>query len=193
MMRARIREWESRRVFRFGLAILILLSCLGCDQTTKSIAREELSSSPPISLLGDVIRLELAENPGAMLGLGSSLPPGVRFVLLTVLAGASLLAALGYAFTAHWLGLLPLVGLSLLAAGGVGNLIDRILNRGVVTDFVRLGIGPFRTGIFNVADVAIVAGVAVIAAWSLRTRSGAPARRASGIERSGRIDHTMEE
>ncbi|HEY8123705.1 MAG TPA: signal peptidase II, partial [Myxococcota bacterium] len=39
---------------------------------------------------------------------------------------------------------------------------DRVLNAGAVTDFVSLGVGPLRTGIFNLADVAIMAGAALL-------------------------------
>ena len=45
-----------------------------------------------------------------------------------------------------------------ILAGGIGNLIDRILNNGLVTDFINVGIGPLRTGIFNVADIAFTCG-----------------------------------
>jgi signal peptidase II len=55
----------------------------------------------------------------------------------------------------------PVFGAVLLAAGGIGNLIDRILRDGAVIDFMNLGIGPVRTGIFNVADVQIMAAVAI--------------------------------
>lgn len=47
---------------------------------------------------------------------------------------------------------------TLLLAGGLGNLIDRFF-RGVVIDFMNLGFGSLRTGIFNVADMAIMAGL----------------------------------
>jgi signal peptidase II len=62
---------------------------------------------------------------------------------------------------------MPFIGLCLLTGGGLGNLIDRISNNGAVTDFLRLGIGPLRTGIFNLADVAIVSGVLMLLWWSV--------------------------
>ena len=46
-------------------------------------------------------------------------------------------------------------------AGGLSNLVDRIA-MGSVIDFLNIGIGPIRTGIFNVADVAIMAGIALL-------------------------------
>jgi signal peptidase II len=154
------------RIVRLSLVLVIIVGCVGCDRATKHIARQTLSSSPPISLLGDSVRFEYVENSGAFLGLGSNLPSIARVILFVILSGAGLLVALGYIFRVDGLELLPTIGLSLLAGGGVGNLADRVANNGAVTDFVRLGIGPLRTGIFNMADVAIVAGVLALGLWS---------------------------
>ena len=150
-----------KRLSRLGLVVAILIACVGCDQATKSIAKKALISSPPISLLGGAIRIEYSENPGAILGLGANLPEGARLLFSGVFAGIVLAAALAFAAKPQILGLLPLAGLSLVAAGGIGNLLDRIFNEGSVIDFISLGIGPLRTGIFNVADVAIFAGVPI--------------------------------
>ena len=48
-----------------------------------------------------------------------------------------------------------------MVAGGTSNLVDRIAY-GMVIDFVNVGVGPVRTGIFNVADVAIMLGVGIV-------------------------------
>ena len=47
------------------------------------------------------------------------------------------------------------LGLVLFISGGASNWIDRVL-RGSVVDFLNMGIGPLRTGVFNMADVAIM-------------------------------------
>ena len=60
-----------------------------------------------------------------------------------------------------------LIAFVLLFGGGVSNLIDRLINNGRVVDFVSIGIGPLRTGIFNVADVYIMAGVLLIVLLSI--------------------------
>jgi lipoprotein signal peptidase len=52
------------------------------------------------------------------------------------------------------------LGLTLFLAGGASNWIDRIV-RGSVVDFLNVGIGPVRTVIFNVADVAIMLGACI--------------------------------
>jgi signal peptidase II len=51
---------------------------------------------------------------------------------------------------------------ALLLGGAIGNLIDRVRFDGLVIDFMNLGIGPLRTGIFNVADVAISVGAVLL-------------------------------
>jgi signal peptidase II len=52
----------------------------------------------------------------------------------------------------------------------LGNLIDRLLNGGQVVDFVNVGVGDLRTGIFNLADVAIMIGAGVLLVWNALLR-----------------------
>lgn len=54
------------------------------------------------------------------------------------------------------------VALTLIAGGGISNFIDRLLNDGRVVDFMHMGFGDLRTGIFNVADVFIMSGLALM-------------------------------
>ena len=133
---------------------------------TKNIAKESLAFSSPISLLNDSIRIEYTENTGAILGLGANWPSQVRFLFLVVFVSLVLAITLIVAVNTHSFSLIQLVGLSSIAAGGIGNLLDRLFNNGAVIDFMRLGIGPLRTGIFNIADVAIVAGVVAFLLFS---------------------------
>jgi signal peptidase II len=65
------------------------------------------------------------------------------------------------------------VALAGLAGGGFGNWMDRVLLGGVVVDFMNVGIGPVRTGIFNVADLAIMAG-ALFLAWPMKRHAPPP-------------------
>lgn len=51
------------------------------------------------------------------------------------------------------------VALSLVFSGGISNFYDRVLNNGAVIDFLNVGIGSIRTGVFNVADMAILLGI----------------------------------
>jgi signal peptidase II len=149
------------RLHRLGLVFLILMSCTSCDQAIKSIARESLASSPPISIFYGLVRVEYTENPGAILGLGADLPSEIRLLFFIIFVSVVLTLTLVFALNTHSLNLMQIAGLSLIAAGGIGNLLDRLFNNGLVVDYVSLGIGPLRTGIFNLADVAIFGGVAV--------------------------------
>jgi len=92
--------------------------------------------------------------------------------------GATQLALLAFLLRARALTTCQRIGFSLFLAGGLGNWIDRLLNEGRVIDFVSLGVGALHTGIFNVADVAITAGIlmVLVAGGQLASRGdGAPA------------------
>lgn len=143
------------------LALLVLVvATIGCDRVTKHFAAETLAGEPRQSFLADTVRLEYVENTGAFLSLGADLPPVVRMALFTVGNGLILIGTIVIAVRLHWTGL-QLLGLGLVFAGGASNLVDRIV-RGSVIDFMNVGLGSLRTGIFNVADVAIMAGIAVL-------------------------------
>jgi signal peptidase II len=150
-----------QRFTRLALVAAMLIACVGCDQTTKFLAREHLQGRGTASFLDDTLRLQYVENPGAFLSLGESLPHRWRTVVFTVGAGSVLAAFLMYAFFASTSGPVQVIALSLICGGGIGNLIDRIRYDGHVTDFLNMGIGPIRTGIFNVADMALMAGIAL--------------------------------
>jgi signal peptidase II len=143
------------------LLLLVLgLGTVGCDQATKQVAQTHLEGRPHIALFGGVVRVAYAENPGAFLGLGDDLPPGARVALLVVV-NVFILAALAWWAFRRRQDVLVRVAATLVIAGGLGNLIDRVLREGGrVVDFLVLGVGPVRTGIFNVADVAVMLGVA---------------------------------
>ena len=161
---------------RLLLAALALLAFLGCDQATKALARDALASSPPVSLLGGAVRFQYAENPGAFLSLGAGLSPQWRFLLGVVFSGVALAALAIFAAHSAQLSTAQRLGLGLVVAGGLGNLIDRLANDGRVVDFISVGIGSLRTGIFNVADMAITAGVlaAMVAGWKRSSRESVP-------------------
>jgi signal peptidase II len=162
-----------RTIQRITVVTLTLLCCVGCDQASKSAARSWLASGDAQSFLGDSLRLQLVENPGSFLSLGASLPEHFRFLLFTAAVAALLMALVGASLFARRLEPWRIVALALVAGGGISNLIDRLLYNGRVTDFLNVGIGSLRTGIFNVADMAIMAG-ALLLLWKLRPASSVP-------------------
>jgi signal peptidase II len=148
---------------RLLILLLVLLACVGLDQATKSIARQTLSTRPPQEFLGGLFRLEYAENAGAFLSLGAALSEEARFWVFTVFVTLLLVALVVFALrmSSHT-PLLVVIAIALIVGGGVSNLIDRLLNDGRVVDFMQLSLGPLHTGIFNVADIAIMVGLGLM-------------------------------
>lgn len=167
---------------RFFVILALLASCVGCDQVTKRVAAEQLKDAGVISYFGDFFRLAYAENRGAFLGFGSAWPEPWRWLAFTLLATVVVVASLVW-LVARLLGrrrrklALAEWAMALIAAGGIGNLVDRVLRDGHVIDFLNFGIGPVRTGIFNVADVQIMVGLGLL---MLAPRAASPALATTG-------------
>ena len=157
-------------VKRLLLILLVLVACVGCDQSTKMYAEAKLPRAQPLSLLSDTVRFQVTHNEGSFLSLGASAPKAWRLATLRVGVSAMLQALLAYALF-FGAGRAPFIfALALVHAGGASNLIDRFVNDGYVVDFINLGAGPIRTGIFNIADVAITAGALLLLIQSWRRR-----------------------
>ncbi len=152
---------QPRAIRRLAIAI-ILVSCVGCDQATKQLAVSQLKGQPARVYCGNLLRLEYAENPGAFLGLGGQLPRWVRWATLIVADGLIAAVLGGALLLTPGMPLPRMLACSLLLAGAVGNLIDRLRTDGLVIDFLNLGLGPLRTGIFNVADMALMLGAGLL-------------------------------
>lgn len=149
------------KMYRILFIGLLLFTTVGCDQATKVLARDTLRFSQPRSYLGGSIKLQSTQNPGAFLSLGSELGHELRFWVFNVGVSAFLILVCYLLASKRQSSALATTGLTLLLAGGIGNLIDR-LQFGSVTDFLHLDFGFFHTGIFNFADVAIVIGVLML-------------------------------
>jgi signal peptidase II len=148
---------------KIGTRLVLLIAIgatIGCDRVTKHIAATTLSGTHGQSFLADTVRLEYVENAGAFLGLGASWPLAVRTALFGIGNAVLLFALAVMTMRVRW----PrpaLLGLALFVAGGASNLLDRI-TYGKVIDFMNVGLGPLRTGIFNVADMAIMLGASIV-------------------------------
>lgn len=143
-------------------ATLASLATIGCDRVTKHAATVMLAGEPDHLYLADTVRLGYVENSGGFLSLGASWPSIARTGLFTVVTGVVLLILAVVAAKGRrdeW----STWGVSLFVAGGASNWIDRIAH-GSVVDFLTVGVGPVRTGMFNVADAAIMFG-AVVFIW----------------------------
>ncbi len=159
---------------RFVILLVVLLVCVSFDQATKALAKRSLAGEAPREYLAGAVRLEYAENVGSFLSLGASLPVEARFWVFTVFSALLVLGLAVYALRAsEQTPLLVFLGIALVIAGGLGNLLDRLTHEGRVVDFMQLRAGPLRTGVFNVADVALMAGIGlVLLALLLERNSG---------------------
>jgi signal peptidase II len=156
------------RRFRLIFLTIALLFTVSCDQTSKHLARTRLSQGDAVQLPGGLGELRLAGNPGAFLSLGSLLPQSTRTILFTVIVGLGLAGLCAWLTRNARLSRISFAGLALIFAGGTSNLIDRISQHGLVTDFVVIRIGPLHTGVFNIADVIVMIGLVALA-FSLRS------------------------
>ncbi len=157
---------------RASVVFLVLAVTIGCDQVTKLDARRTLPGAGVRSVVGSYLVLVYTENSGAFLSLGARWPLPVRQALFIFMSLAVLVVLVVFVLRSPRLRLSTTLALALLAGGGVSNVIDRIFRDGRVIDFINLGIGSLRTGIFNLADVAILSGIVLLVALQL-----APNRR----------------
>ncbi|MBX7241995.1 MAG: signal peptidase II [Bacteroidia bacterium] len=147
------------KLVRILSVLFLIITQVGCDQVSKKIVREKIEYHENISIYKDNLILTKVENEGAFLSLGSELPPGTRAVVLSIFPAIIVLLAFWFLISQKDLTNSLIIGLSCIIGGGIGNLIDRILY-GSVTDFMHINLGGiFRTGIFNVADLSIMAGI----------------------------------
>jgi signal peptidase II len=152
----------------------VAMLTIGCDRATKIAATALLDPGAVLWLAAGWVRLELVQNAGAFMSLGSALPEWVRMPLLLGVVPLLIAAACVLALRESAARVQLVLPASLLAGGGLGNWLDRLAHHGLVTDFVSIGLGPIRTGIFNLADLAVVAGALLLFLGSRRASPRLP-------------------
>ena len=146
---------------RIALVAAIVVMNIGCDQATKELARDQLMAEGQLSYLGDFFRLSYVENKGAFLSLGAGLSGHLRYWTLLILPLALLVGLLAYTLFSQNVNRRQALAFSFIIGGGISNVYDRILY-GQVVDFMNMGLGSLRTGIFNFADVSIMVGLGIM-------------------------------
>lgn len=145
----------SRR--RLAVFAAIASAVLAADQVTKALVRAYIGLHDQITVLPDILWLTHVQNDGAAFGVLD----GGRWLFVTI--SAVVLVAILWALLAlESQSRMLLAGLGLVFGGAVGNMIDRVAI-GTVTDFFDLGWFP----VFNIADIALDVGVALIVLWLL--------------------------
>jgi signal peptidase II len=156
--------WSKRARIFWPLVVTVLLT----DCTTKELAEAYLQPEHvPHAVVGDVVRLTLAHNPYAAMGLG--LGPYSRVAISLFVVGAIVLLARLYRQTPPG-SRLQAAALGLIMGGALGNLTTRIVSRAGVTDFIDIGVGDWRFYTFNVADIGVFCGALLL----LRAMGTAP-------------------
>ena len=153
---------ENKMSLKYKLTVIftLLFSIFGIDQLTKFWAVNNLMGKNTIYFLNGFFQFIYAENPGAFLGLGDRWSRELRFIIFSLIVFIGLACMLWYLVKKEKLKI-NLFAYTFILAGGVGNLWDRVFHDdGHVIDFMLIEVwGPLRTGVFNVADIFIVAGV----------------------------------
>jgi len=155
------------------LLMLFTLAMVGCDHATKVVAQSALGHRGAVPIVSGLLDLHYAENRDTAFSLLQQLHfpgKGAALVALSVMGLALVVAAWWRRRRASNL---EQAAFALIVAGALGNALDRA-RRGYVIDFIEI----HRWPVFNVADVAIVAGAVLLAILALR-RAG-PITRAAG-------------
>ena len=149
-----------------GASAIVVLGA-AADLATKAWAQSRLAAGHDITLGGGLLRLQLVINHGAAFGLAAHFEPALAVVSLLIVIAL-------WVWAARARSRLERVGAALAAAGGAGNLIDRLVRppsvlHGGVVDWLHLS---FYGPTFNLADVMLRGGVVVAAvAWLLGQRT----------------------
>jgi signal peptidase II len=133
------------------------------DQATKAAVSRALPLGRSVPVLSGIVRLTHIQNPGGAFGMFRGAGPAFMFLSI-----AAVLVLFWTVRRYRTGALASQAALGLVLGGAIGNLIDR-LRFGRVVDFLDIGYGDVRWPVFNVADVAVVAGVALFLLVTLRS------------------------
>ena len=158
-----------RRPYGTLVLMSLLFGLVGCDHVTKALAKSELEAQPARAVLEPVLKLRYVENTDVAFNLLRWIPLEVRGPLLIISGALAIIVVCGLLLQRRVTGWLR-AGLLLVLAGALGNYIDR-LARGYVVDFIHVTHWP----VFNVADVLITLGGALLLVQALRRQPTGPA------------------
>jgi len=149
----------KQKTARLLLILLVIFGNVLLDQVTKVLARNHLQGKGVQRVVGSVFIMRYTENSGAFLGLGAGLKQPWRKFVFSIFPVLLMAGLTVYIFRAKEMSRGEHIWYACIIGGGIGNIIDRLAFNGMVTDFLNFGIGGLRTGILNVADISITAGV----------------------------------
>lgn len=137
------------------LALVTAAIVVVADQITKLLIVANLNSESCIPTLGGLFNIRFVENSGA----AWSILEGKTWLLVAI--SLVIMAICVFMLVKKTYGSkLMFWAISLVLAGGVGNLIDRLFRAGKVVDFIEFGFVDFP--VFNVADISVCVGAGLI-------------------------------
>jgi signal peptidase II len=149
------------------LTLAVFLANYFADRGTKFLATNFLPGKEPVRLLRNLIVILYTENQGAFLSLGTAWPAYLKYTALLIAPIAVCAAALIYLMFRET-DKTRIILISSIIAGGMGNLVDRLVNDFRVIDFLNFGIGSLRTGVLNVADLSVTFGTLAFLWYELK-------------------------
>ncbi|HVW51202.1 MAG TPA: signal peptidase II [Trinickia sp.] len=164
---------------RIATALLGALAWIILDQLTKALFKQILRPGEVVSLLGGSLLVLPTYNHGAFLSAGAEMAAATRNTVFTYGVLAILAGLLGWLLRSSKLGRVEVFAITCILGGGLSNLLDRFVDQGRVFDFLNVGIGHVRTGVFNVADVGIMLGVALLIFSGARGKPSSPGATAT--------------
>ena len=143
---------------KLWVATPVIASIAMADQFTKSMIEKTMFLNQSLEIIPGFFNIVYVKNPGAAWGLFSDMASlRVPFLVsVSVIAVGVIFYLIGDSK-----GQAPVIALSMICGGAIGNLIDRA-TLGEVTDFLDFYIGNYHWPAFNVADSAITVGVALM-------------------------------
>jgi len=143
------------------LYFAILLVLLGLDQLSKYLVLAHFDLYEVRPIIPGLFNLVLVTNKGAAFSMFASVDSPLRHYFFVAVNSTAFVGLTIAAWKMHAQHRLYRVALSMIAAGAVGNLIDR-LRFGAVIDFLDFYLGSYHWPAFNVADSAICVGVILL-------------------------------
>lgn len=149
---------KNRKLLKRAFSILVLVLVLAAfDQFTKALCLEHLKGEEPFVLLPGILELRYVENTGAAFGILKG-RTWFFYILAPVVSALLIYAAMRLPDDRRYRPLI--LDLSFIAAGAIGNLIDRV-RFSYVVDFIYFRLIDFP--VFNVADIYITCACVLLA------------------------------
>ena len=163
----------------------IFLATILVDVASKRFAVSQLSPPyVPHDIIDDILRFTLAFNPeGAM---SFSLGPSSRWWFVILSIGTLFVLAYMYSQTPRE-DRFQIASIALICGGALGNLLDRVRSARGVVDFIDIGVGSHRFWTFNLADMAVTLGTAMLT-WILCARAAKEERGTHALATSRAFD-----